>query len=192
MSGAEKYTTDDRVLLLEMQADSISAFDTIYERYWEMVYSAAYKRLRNSDLSKDITQDIFLKLWSGRNKTTILNLPAYFHTSVRNNVFKLLEKEQRYTPIPELLAESESAIDRADAAVLRKDFLSSYELVVNKLTASQQQIFRMRFDQDQSTTEISAQLGISRKTVQNQLGRSIAFLKASLAFTVILTLHFLF
>ena len=192
MSGAEKYTTDDRVLLLEMQADSISAFDTIYERYWEMVYSAAYKRLRNSDLSKDITQDIFLKLWSGRNKTTILNLPAYFHTSVRNNVFKLLEKEQRYTPIPELLAESESAIDRADAGVLRKDFLSSYELVVNKLTASQQQIFRMRFDQDQSTTEISAQLGISRKTVQNQLGRSIAFLKASLAFTVILTLHFLF
>ncbi|TDO21652.1 RNA polymerase sigma factor [Pedobacter duraquae] len=192
MSGAEKYTTDDRVLLLEMQADSIAAFDAIYERYWELVYSAAYKRLRNSDLSKDITQDIFLKLWSGRNKTTILNLPAYLHTSVRNNVFKLLEKEQRYTPIPELMTESESAIEGADAALLRKDFVYSYDQLLNQLTASQQQIFRMRFDQDQSTTEISAQLGISRKTVQNQLGRSIAFLKASLAFTVILILPFLF
>ena len=56
---------------------------------------------------------------------------------------------------------------------LRKEFMIKYENLINTLTASQQQIFRMRYQQELSTAEIAEKLNISRKTVQNQLGKSM-------------------
>ena len=41
-------------------------------------------------------------------------------------------------------------------------------------------IFRLRFHNDLSTKDIALQLGLSRKTVQNQLGKAIEQLRATL------------
>jgi RNA polymerase sigma-70 factor (family 1) len=180
------HQTEDRRLLLQMQKDSAVAFDALYEKYWEQVYSNAYKRLKDRDYAKDITQEIFMNLWSARHSTKIDNLPAYLHTAVRNNVYKWLEREQRYIPIPELLAESGISPDQADKALLNKELLKACENLIKTLTPSQETIFRMRYQQDQSTHEIARELSISRKTVQNQLGRSLAYLRESLLLFFIL------
>lgn len=183
---------EDKFLLRRMQEGSSEAFDALYERYWEVVYSAAYKRLADADYAKDITQDIFLQLWTRREELHIDNLPGYLFTAVRNNVFKWLEKEQKYTPIPELLSQLEISRDQADAYILRKEFMDAYEMLVGSLTSSQQVIFKMRFNQDLSTEEIAEKLNISRKTVQNQLGKSIAQLRQSLTIICLLSILGLF
>ncbi len=174
---------EDKFLLLKLRENSVAAFDALYEKYWEEVFSSAFKRLKDYDCAKDITQDIFLQLWNRRNEVQIDNLPAYLHTAVRNNVYKWMAREQKYTPIPELLLQLESSRDQTDAEILRKEFMKAYEALIGTLTPSQQVIFRMRYNEDFSTDEIAERLNISRKTVQNQLGKSIAQLRGS--FTVI-------
>ncbi|WP_374165053.1 RNA polymerase sigma factor [Arcticibacter sp. MXS-1] len=192
MSIAGARVTEDRGLLLRMKEGSSEAFDALYEKYWEVVYAAAYRRLNDPGYAKDITQDIFLRLWTRRDEIEIDNLQAYLLTAVRNNVFKWMEREQKYTPIPDLLSEVEVSAQGADANVLQKEFLHAYEALLGSLTPSQQTIFTMRFHQDLSTDEISRQLNISRKTVQNQLGRSIIQLRESLTMILLLSLLFLF
>lgn len=175
------HKEEDKLLLLQMQEDDDNlAFDTLYDKYWEQIYNAAYKRLKDADYAKDITQDIFLQLWLRRKELSIDNLVSYLHTSVRNNVFKWIEKEQKYTPIPEVLAQLGIAKDQTDAEILRKEFLIKYERLINSLTPSQQEIFRMRYHEDLTTQQIADKLQISRKTVQNQLGKSMAQLRESL------------
>jgi RNA polymerase sigma-70 factor (ECF subfamily) len=175
------HKEEDKLLLLQMQEDDDNlAFDTLYDKYWEQIYNAAYKRLKDADYAKDITQDIFLQLWLRRKELSIDNLVSYLYTSVRNNVFKWIEKEQKYTPIPEVLAQLGIAKDQADAEILRKEFLIKYERLINSLTPSQQEIFRMRYHEDLTTQQIADKLQISRKTVQNQLGKSMAQLRESL------------
>ncbi|TKB99096.1 RNA polymerase sigma factor [Pedobacter cryophilus] len=170
----------DKLLLQQIKDDSTLAFDALYDKYWEQVYNAAYKRLKDADYAKDITQDIFLQLWSKRKDLQIDHFAPYLFTAVRNNVFKWMEKEQKFTPVPELLAHLERSRDQADAEVLRKEFMVKYEALVNSLTPAQQEIFRLRFHDDLSTKEIAEKLNISRKTVQNQLGKSVTQLRESL------------
>lgn len=179
MFTAKEDKAEDDLLLLQIKANDGSAFDALYDKYWEQVYNAAYKRLKDSDQAKDITQDIFLQIWHKRNEMNIGHFAPYLFTAVRNNVFKWMQKEQKFTPIPELLAQLTQAKEQADAELLRKEFMLKYEALINTLTPSQQEIFRMRFHDDLSTKEIAEKLNITRKTVQNQLGKSVIQLRDS-------------
>ena len=169
----------DLLLLQQIKANNMLAFDALYEKYWEQVYNAALKRSKDADYAKDLTQDIFLRIWDKRAEIQIDHLAPYLFTAVRNNVFKWIEKEQKFTPIPELLAQLAQDKNEADAEMLRKEFMRKYEALVDTLTPAQQQIFRMRFNEDLSTKEIAERLNISRKTVQNQLAKSVLQLRTS-------------
>lgn len=184
--GDEENRVEDKLLLLKLKEGSELAFDALYEKYWQGLYAAAFKRLDNPDQAKDITQDVFLQLWLKRNEAHIDNLRAYLFTAVKNKVCNWLEKESKYTPVPELLLLLETSHDAADARLLKDEFIKTYEALINTLTLSQQQIFRLRYQEELSTSEIAAQLNISRKTVQNQLGKAVAQLRASLVTIVML------
>ncbi|MES2446571.1 MAG: RNA polymerase sigma-70 factor [Bacteroidota bacterium] len=180
MFKSKDNKAEDDLLLQQIKANSMLAFDALYDKYWEQVYSAAYKRLKDADYAKDITQDIFLQIWQKREEINIDHFAPYLFTAVRNNVFKWMQKEQRFTPIPDLLAHLSATKDNADAEVLRKEFMLKYEALIETLTPAQQEIFRMRFHEDLSTKEIAEKLNITRKTVQNQLGKSVNQLRGSL------------
>lgn len=188
MRDNQGHNKEDKLLLLRVQDDDLNAFDTLYGKYWGMVYGAAFKRLGDPDYAKDITQDIFLQIWTRRKSLNIDNLPAYLSTSVKNNVLKWMAKEQKFSPVPELLMELEAAHAGVDAGVLLKEFMKAYNAVLNTLTPSQQQIFDMRFHQNLSTAYIAEKLNISRKTVQNQLGKSLEIFRESLPILLIIAL----
>jgi RNA polymerase sigma-70 factor (family 1) len=188
--GEEENRVEDQLLLLKLKEGSELAFDALYEKYWQGLYAAAFKRLEDPDQAKDITQDVFLQLWLKRNEAHIENLPAYLYTAVKNKVFNWLEKESKYTPVSDLLLLLETSHDLADARLLKTEFIQIYEALINTLTLSQQKIFRLRYHEELSTIEIAAKLDISRKTVQNQLGKAVAQLRASLvAIAVLLVIN---
>ena len=176
----EDDKVQDKLLLLKLKEGNTDAFDALYEKYWKEIYTAAFKRLQDPAQAKDITQDVFLQLWLKREENNIDNLPAYLFTATKNKVYNWMEKERRFTPVPELLLQLKTSHDQTDAEILRKEFMKAYEALIDTLTQSQQQIFRMRYQQDLSTSEIAELLDISRKTVQNQLGKAVAQLRASL------------
>jgi RNA polymerase sigma-70 factor (ECF subfamily) len=178
----------DRLLLLKLREGNTEAFDALYEKHWQSTYASAFKRLQDADQAKDITQEIFLQLWLKREENEIDNLRAYLFTAVKNKVLNWIERQRRFTPVADLLLELKTSLDQTDAEVLKKEFMSAYEVLLNSLTASQQQIFRMRYQQDLSTIEIAEQLEISRKTVQNQLGKAVAQIRSSLTLLSLLLL----
>jgi len=180
----------DKYLLSELKEGNKMAFDILYEKHWEPVFSATYKRIENPDQAKDITQDVFLHIWLKREEITIDNLPAYLHTAVKNKVLKWMKSQQKFTPIADLLADLKGLRDEADTEILHQEFMKAYESLINTLPEGQQRIFRMRYQEDMSTIEISQELGIARKTVQNQLGKAVIQLRASLTFLILLYLHF--
>lgn len=188
MIRSTESSIDDQYLLEQMKIDDESAFHLLYEKYWEQAYNAAYKRLKDADYAKDITQDIFLQLWSRRYDLQVASVPAYLYTAIRNNVFKWMEKEQRFTTIPDLLEILVQESDQADVELLRKEFMLKYEALVDSLPSSQRTIFKLRFHEDLSTKEIAEKLDISRKTVQNQLGKSVNQLRDSLDLLYIVVL----
>ena len=172
--------SNDALLLQQVEQSSKEAFNTLYEKYWERAYSDAYKRLKDSDLAKDIVQDIFTHIWFNRETLHIDNLPAYLSTAIRNKVIKSAARQSLIHPFfnfPESMTEKKL---QSDDDLLWKEFLQSYETLLESLPPKRQAIFRLYFQEDLPTKDIATKLGLSRKTVQNQLGKAIEKLRVSL------------
>jgi len=183
---------EDHLLWQRIGEGSVESFTRLYDKYWSEVYNSAMKRLRDTGLAQDIAQDVFVTLWMRREELQIRNFPAYLYMAVRNKVLNLFEKEKRYVPIEYLLENNIRAYgNQADAVALRNEFLQAYKNLVDTLPSQQKKIFRLFYDEDLSTEEIAEQLQLTRKTIQNQLGRSVSFLKANLTHLFLLCILFL-
>jgi RNA polymerase sigma-70 factor (family 1) len=177
---------NDEHLLGLLGDGSKNAFDILYDRHWKLVYNAAYKRLNNTEYAQDIAQDVFIQLWTRCSTAPIENLPAYLLVAARNGVFKHMEKESRYAALPDKVEDLESPQGHADVDVLFKEFLTSFDQLIEALPAQQRIIFKMRFDEGLSSQQIADKLEISPKTVRNQIGKALQSLKASLLLQFVL------
>lgn len=176
---------EDSELLLQLNTQNRLAFDELYDRHFKFVYNSAFKRLNDADRSADVAQEVFVQLWTRKSTAPIDNLPAYLFTLVRNNVFKLLEREQRYQPLPELFDQWDGRTGNADAVLLYREFVVAFEQLVDSLSPQQKIIFRMRYEQELSPAEIAQKLDLSPKTVRNQLGKALLRLKSAVAISVL-------
>jgi RNA polymerase sigma-70 factor (ECF subfamily) len=172
--------SNDSLLLQQVEQGNSHAFNVLYEKYWELAFTNAYKRLKDYDQAQDIVQEIFTHIWLKRETLHIDNLPAYLNISVRNQVFKLVEKQKLIHPFFSVLETMSATSFQADADLLWREFFKSYEALLATLPAKRQLIFRLRFQEDVPTKDIAVQLGLSRKTVQNQLSKAIEQLQISL------------
>ncbi len=191
MENINPEIQNDGLLLLQLQEGKESAFNILYKKYWEQTYSNAYKRLKDKDQAKDIVQEIFISIWL-KKENPIENLPAYLSIAVRNQVLKLVEKNKNICPFLDILENISSQSPKADANILWQEFYSTYEMLLTTLPPKRQQIFRLRFNEDIPTKAIADQMGISRKTVQNQLGKAIEQLRIYLLPCIFLLGSFFF
>ncbi|MBO9728531.1 MAG: sigma-70 family RNA polymerase sigma factor [Chitinophaga sp.] len=180
MGRDELLHANDQDLLAEISKRNGFAFDVLYNRYWKDVFNIAYKRIRNTNAAQDIAQDVFVQLWTREKSTPIDNLPAYLRIATRNGVFKQMEKGSRYGDLPDNSEDQLQGYGLTDDHVLYKEFYAAFEALTNTLPAQQKQIFNLRFQEGHNTQQIATQLGISEKTVRNQMGRALSKLRESL------------
>ncbi len=155
MSPTTLELIDDALLLRQLQEDNRDAFNSLYKKYWENVYSDAYKRLKDQHLAKDIVQEIFTYLWLKRDTIEIDNLPAYLKVAVRNRVFKQIAKQKKTHPFFSFPDATSAPFAKADNNLLWKEFIKSYEELLLTLPSKRQFIFRLRFQEDISTIDIA-------------------------------------
>jgi len=179
MSVFTNNETDDTLLLSQLRESNTDAYRVLYKKYWERTYNHIYKRLKDQDLAEDMTQDVFMQLWTKREDTRIDNLPAYLFVAGRNTVFKHFSRQARFVPINDLV-NLNIADGEADSRLLLEEFKNAYEALIDSLPVAQQAIFRMRYHEDLSPGEIAEALNLSPKTVRNQLGKAITKVRSAM------------
>lgn len=183
---------DDQLLLAKIGEGSRDAFDVLYQRYWKLVFNAAYKRTSDREIAEDIAQDVFVQLWTRNQSSAIERLPSYLMIAARNGVFKRLGKEERYTQLSEDLHELENTFAASDAKLLHKEFLTAFAELIEALPEQQRLIFKYRFNEGLTSQEIADKLQLSPKTVRNHIGRALTTLKKDLIWLQLLAiLHYL-
>lgn len=180
MDSISQFETADVSLLDRLQHDDREAFNLLFEKYWTSAYEKALKRINDPVAAKDIVQEIFIHIWEHRH-TAISNFAGYLHISIRNRVFQLL-RHKKYRE--HFVDPADSVFDKAehrDATNLqRKEFYHSFENLVASLPPKRQEIFRMRYTEEMNTKQIAVKLGLTQKTVQNQLGKAVDKLRLAL------------
>lgn len=177
------YPQITKQLLSRLKQGDEHAFDSIYWKYNGWIYNFAHSLLQNNELSEDLTQTVFLKIWERRAEINVeLNFEAYIFTIARNLVYKETENRLANHAFMQSLEKRmmnshSSKEEEMDAALLYEHI----NRLVDKLPPARKQIYKLSREQHLSNKEIAAKLSISEKTVETQLYRSLLFLKKELS-----------
>jgi RNA polymerase sigma factor (sigma-70 family) len=183
----ERDTLSDHELLLLIKQEDQRAFDSIYQKYWQDLYNTAYKRSRDKEQCRDIVQNVFIDLWARRSELVIENLPAFLHTAVRFQVFKEITRKPAAAMFLDDLDLIISSPIHTDDPLLEKEIIDLLGYWIAALPAKRRLIFLLHYKEELSTRDISARIGVSRKTVQNQLTTASQSLRIRLTHFISLT-----
>lgn len=77
----------------EIRAGKIKTFEILFNAYYPRVKSFAFGMIKDQYEAEEIAQNVFLKLWSNREKLSSDNtLSSYIFTIVQNEVYDFFEK----------------------------------------------------------------------------------------------------
>lgn len=158
-----------------------------YERIFKLNYSKlcayATKYLDDVDAAEEVVQEIFVKFWEKREQLTIQkSVQAYFYNAVRNACFnqlrhfKVREEYKRHNE-KEIVQTRHTVHDEYNALELETKIRDS----IQALPERRRKIFLMSRFEGLKYKEIADQLKISIKTVENQMGSAIKYLRVELA-----------
>jgi RNA polymerase sigma-70 factor (family 1) len=170
----------DAALWEAVQQGDTTAFAALYERYWRQLFTAAYASLPDRTECEDIVHDIFLTLWTERNRLVIGKLPAYLAAAVRYQAVRYHQLATagslRYTESLETLSK-ETTFNSGETKLLGLDFEGRIAAALSQLPQRCREIFLLSRAQHYSNDEIAAQLHISRRSVENQLTTALRHLR---------------
>lgn len=145
------------------------AFVEIYRRNWRMMYNAAFKRLHDEKQCEDLVQNVFTDLWARREEVEIENLPAYLNKAVRFQVIRHSTRTPGASPLTDYLESTLASPQRSEDPLIEKETLEIIQLWISALPEKRREIFLMYYMEELSSSRIAEVLGVSQKTVQNQI-----------------------
>jgi RNA polymerase sigma factor (sigma-70 family) len=139
----EKLSLSD--LLLFIKAGDADAFRELYHRYKEKTYWIIYRRLGNEEEAKDMVQEIFLSLWTGRERLAGLEiLDTYLYGMARNKIISLYRKKHiKFKGEHYLYSQTEQLDASADEYLIARELNDKVEDVVSRLPATMRACFQL-------------------------------------------------
>jgi RNA polymerase sigma-70 factor (ECF subfamily) len=174
------------VLFQSVRQGDEEAFRVLFLRYYRLLSRYTTQITKNEEEAQELVSDVFLLLWDKRNSIQIgLSVRQYLYAMCRNKALRHLKSKRHpasVTLTPELteaLAQ-EPADEYEDPALSAPRGLSAADSLyrfIEKLPGKRQVIFRMNKLEGLSYHEIAGQLGLSEKTVKNQVFRAMEQLR---------------
>ncbi|HWZ14105.1 MAG TPA: sigma-70 family RNA polymerase sigma factor [Mucilaginibacter sp.] len=172
----------DQLLLAKCSDGDKGAFREIYSRYKEFVFAVVVARLNDDDDAKDITQDIFINLWTAREKLAHLNeFKTYLYVLSRNQVVSAYRKQNVRIKGENYLSQRLSEIDHsAEDHRVASDLNGVIVKVVEQLPETMRNCYHLSKNEGKENGEIATILNISEKTVRNNVSEALKRLKLNL------------
>lgn len=166
------------------------ALRKIFDQYYPLLLGDIYRILPDEDTCKDLAQEVFVDLWRKRADLEIhTSLRAYLRRAAINRALNHL-KIQRRT----LLDGEDKMADKADDSAaeinrqetqenLEKALFAAIELLPEKC----RMVFSLSRFENLSHKEIAEKLGISVKTIENQITKAMKMLRDALTVLAVLS-----
>lgn len=160
--------------------DDRVAFDELYLRYWDAVYTIAVRKLEDHEQAKDLVHDVFVDIWYRRHTLDIhTSFAGYLYTTLSNRFIDIVRRRAVHTRMQEaLLREQEQTSESAYDVIAYQELESRLMTEIDNLPAAMRQIFLLSRNEQLSAQEIADQLSLSPQTVKNQIHNALERLRA--------------
>ena len=181
----DRVTEAEERRLIEAAQQDRGRFIEIYERYFDLVYAYAGRRVRNRDEAEDLTAEVFRK--------ALENLPRFKWTGAPFGAwllrisFNLIADRAKRAAREEGSSPRVSKGDASSAAQTQQSLVEDAERrarlfkFVDELAEDQRGVIIMRFAEEKTIREIAGELGRSEGAIKQLQFRALQNLRAKLA-----------
>ena len=173
----------ERLLIKNILKDDVKSFEKLFSMHYNVLFAYALRFIKDREDAKEIVNDSFLKLWENRKqiKQSVSSLKPYLFQIVHNKSINYLKKHANQETIP--VADFMFLEEKLEMTLSQIDYAELNKLItkaIDKLPPKRKEIFMLSRFSELKYTEIAAELGISLKTIENQISRALTFLRSEL------------
>lgn len=161
-----------------------TSFRELYDYYYNRLFRQALYYLNNNpDYAQEVVADVFVALWQGRAVLSeVKNPDSYLFIALKHATARYIEKN--YKSHQELLTENlpevQSSDYQGDANLIDQELRRKYKEALQLLPPRCAEVFRLVREERKKYAEAAEILGVSVKTVDNQMNKAVKLLYAQL------------
>lgn len=167
---------------LRLVEDSTVSIEALFREYYAGLCDFVLTYVESPETARDLVQDLFLDLWARHEDGRLPPVSSgYLYTAARNRALKHLRHQGIVRRWREWVAsEPAKHAPAADEEILADSLAEAIEKAVAQLPEKRRQIFLLSREEELSYSAIAEVLGISVKTVENQMARALKTLREQL------------
>lgn len=172
----------DRRLIRKLKGGDTNAFQEVFNTYSDQLFHYAFSYLKDTNDSEEIIQDVFLHLWEIKSQVDEeKSLKSFLYKMTVNRVFNHLKRQivrQKYESY--VMNRPLSFHETPEERMCSNELNIKIQNLLAGLPEQKRKIFIMSRLKGCSNAEIAEELGVSLRTVENQVYRATKFLKEHL------------
>lgn len=167
--------------LKRLEKGDRNAFDVIFLHYYPRVKLYLFSFLKDEEIAKDLSQEIFIKIWINRGTiSNVNNMSAYLFRMAKNAIYNHFQHNLIKQKFLSTLQEVPVYEDFLEEYMFSDNLQEIIDVTITKMPKRRKQIFIMSRQEGMSNKEIAEKLNISKRTIENQLTLALAQLRKRL------------
>lgn len=170
------------------------AFEQLFKSHYKSLHIYVNTMLRDEEMAEEIVQNMFMRFWEKRNLLDInTSIKAYLYKCVHNDTLNYLKHQKVKARYQEHAVYTSSNSEPASHKVELSELESKLYEAMSDLPEQCRAIFQMSRFEELKYREIAEQMGLSIKTVENQMGKALRILRLKLVdFLALIVIGILF
>jgi RNA polymerase sigma-70 factor (ECF subfamily) len=168
----------EKELIALLKTHDQKALKSIFEQYHSALCALAFSMIKDKDQSKDIVQDVFIKLWKNRLTLEIsTSLQAYLKRATINTALNFMASRKDNLRELNVNIRSTNAVDQEIAF---RELQQGADNAIKNLPVRTRAVFTLIRSEEMSYKQVAITLAISEKAVEKEMMKALRLLREAL------------
>ncbi|KYP15057.1 RNA polymerase sigma-70 factor [Flavihumibacter sp. CACIAM 22H1] len=157
-------------------------FEEVFKTHFKELHSYACTLVKDDMVAEEMVQQVFFRIWEKKEQLSIhSSATAYLYRSVYHECLNYL-KHQKVKTAYQVYAKTTADTGTGSAAqkIQLSELQQHLNKALNELPEQCRTIFQMSRYEELKYQEIADRLGLSIKTIENQMGKALRILREKL------------
>lgn len=173
---------DEKQLIIQLKKGNTSSYKLLYTKYAPRLFAFSMKYISSREDAEEIVQEVFLRIWEKKeNVDENLSFSSYVFQAAKHRIYNGFRKrvnEQAYLDFLTNMEPGSHNFTELDTDY--RDIKDKANKAIATMPPKRREIFQLSREEGLKNKEIAEQLQISIKTVENQMGQALKFLREEL------------